>query len=123
MTQSLEDYLEAIYNQTRERKSALVSDIALRLGVQKPSVVKAVKELKKLGLVTQEPYSSIELTVKGVRLAKTILSRHILLRDFLISIGVGGKMADRDACMMEHVISAEALDKIRQFVAEGKRSQ
>jgi DtxR family Mn-dependent transcriptional regulator len=116
MTQSLEDYLETIYNLSKENDNALVSTIASRLGVQKPSVVKAVRELKKLGLVTQEPYSSVELTIKGSRLAKSILSRHVLIKDFLISLGVSSRIADKDACMMEHVISAETLDKIRMHL-------
>ena len=72
MTQSLEDYLEAIYVRIAEGRPAQVRDIARRLSVKMPSVVKAVRELKKLELVTQEPYSAIELTPKGERLASHI---------------------------------------------------
>ena len=115
MTQSLEDYLEAIYVRIAEGRPAQVRDIARRLSVKMPSVVKAVRELKKLDLVTQEPYSAIELTPKGERLASLILARHNLLRDFLMKLGITRRNADRDACLMEHILSAETLDKIREY--------
>ena len=115
MTQSLEDYLEAIYVRIMEDRPAQVRDVARRLSVKMPSVVKAVRELKKLELVTQEPYAAIELTPKGERLARHILSRHTLIREFLMKLGVTRRNADRDACLMEHILSAETLDKIREY--------
>ena len=115
MTQSLEDYLEAIYVRIAGGKPAQVRDVARMLAVKMPSVVKAVRELKKMGLVTQEPYSNIELTVKGERVARHVLGRHTLIREFLMKLGVTRKNADRDACLMEHILSAETLDKIRIY--------
>ena len=115
MTQSLEDYLEAIYMLIADDRPAQVRDVARMLSVKMPSVVKAIHELKKKGLVTQEPYANIELTVKGVRLAKLVLKRHTLLRSFLMKLGVSRRAADRDACLMEHILSAETLDRIRQY--------
>jgi CheY-like chemotaxis protein len=87
----------------------------LLLDVKMPSVVKAIHELKKLGLALQEPYCPIQLTPKGERLAKHVLSRHTLLRSFLVKLGVSRKIADKDACMMEHILSAETIDKIRAY--------
>ena len=58
----------------------LIYIIAAALGVKMPSVAKAMIELKKLGLVTQEPYSGVELTEEGQRVAAMILNRHILLK-------------------------------------------
>ena len=115
MTQSLEDYLEAVYMLIADGKPALVRDVARILDVKMPSVVKAIHELKKLELVTQQPYSPIELTPKGERLAKHVLGRHTLLRKFLMMLGVSQKNADKDACLMEHILSAETLDKIRSY--------
>jgi len=115
MTQSLEDYLETIYSLIAENRVAQVRDIAKSLGVTMPSVVKAIRELMKLGLVTHEPYGGVDLTVKGKRVAKSVLSRHRLLRSFLMKLGVSQRMADRDACLMEHILSAETIDKIRIF--------
>lgn len=115
MTQSLEDYLETIYRLITENRVAQVRDIAKSLGVTMPSVVKAIRELMKLGLVTHEPYGGVDLTAKGKRVAKSVLSRHRLLTSFLMKLGVGQRMADRDACLMEHILSAETMDKIRIF--------
>lgn len=115
ITQSLEDYLETIYVLITDTGSACVRDVAKTLDVKMPSVVKAIHELKNLQLVTQEPYSAIELTEKGRRLARSVLGRHKLLRGFLVRLGVGRKTADIDACRMEHILSAETLERIREF--------
>jgi DtxR family Mn-dependent transcriptional regulator len=115
MTQSLEDYLETIYVLISEDRPAQVRDVAKLLNVKMPSVVKAIHELKKLDLVTQEPYANIELTAKGLRLAKLVLNRHRLLCSFLVKLGVSRRTADKDACLMEHILSAETLDKIRKY--------
>ena len=123
MTQSLEDYLETIYILIRDGGSACVRDVAKSLDVKMPSVVKAIHELKKLELVMQEPYSAIELTEKGRRLARSVLGRHTLLRAFLVKLGVSRKTADKDACRMEHILSAETLDKIRLFSEGNKISE
>ena len=120
MTQSLEDYLETIFILIGEGRPAQVRDVARLLDVKMPSVVKAIHELKKLGLATQEPYSPILLTAKGERLAKLVLSRHKLLRSFLVKLGVSRKTADKDACMMEHILSAETIDKIRAYTERHK---
>ena len=115
MTQSLEDYLETIYTLSDEGREAQVRDIARSLGVTMPSVVKAIRELGRLGLVSHEPYAGVALTVKGRRAAKEVLGRHTLIRTFLMKLGVSEAAADRDACLMEHVVSAETIDKIRIF--------
>lgn len=120
ITQSLEDYLETICVLIDNGGTACVRDVARTLGVKMPSVVKAIHELKRLGLVTQEPYSSIELTVKGRQLAQLVLGRHILLSAFLKKLGVSAKTAEIDACRMEHILSAETLDKIRIFTEKKK---
>ena len=120
MTKSLEDYLEEIHVLIRETGAARVRDVANGLNVKMPSVVKAIHELKRLELVVQQPYGPIELTTKGKRVAKLVHNRHTLLRSFLMKLGVSRKTADKDACMMEHILSAETLDKIRYFTEEKK---
>ena len=118
MTQSLEDYIETIYVLIGENRPAQVRDVAKLLNVKMPSVVKAIRELKKLA--TQEPYSPINLTPKGERVAKLVLGRHKLLRSFLVKLGVNRRIADRDACLMEHILSAETLEKIREYTEKNK---
>jgi len=84
-------------------------------------VIKAVLELKKKGLVVQEPYGAVELTAAGVRAASAILGRHTLLKTFLSLIGVSEENAEKDACSMEHFLSAETLARVTEFVRKHKR--
>ena len=119
MTKSLEDYIEVVYVLIQEKRRAGVRDIAGKLKVKMPSVVKAIGELKKLDLVAQEPYGDVELTAKGRRIATIILNRHNKIREFLMRIGVSRRIADKDACLMEHILSAETMDKIRDFLKKG----
>ena len=116
MTKSLEDYVEEIYVLIRSKGRARVRDVAEELHVKMPSVVKAISELKKLELVAQEPYGDIELTDKGRRVAALVLGRHRILKAFLMKLGVGEESSDRDACLMEHILSAETMDAIRAFL-------
>ncbi len=119
LTQSLEDYLEMVHILCLENKgSAHVKDIASRLSVKMPSVNKAVNELKKFGLVNQEPYTGISLTPDGQKAAAKILAKHFLLKSLLLKLGVNEKNANEDACKMEHILSQESLDCIDRFVNE-----
>ena len=118
MTKSLEDYIEAIYVLIRKEGAARVRDVAAELHVKMPSVVKAMAELKKLELVTQEPYGDIELTAKGRRVANSVLTRHNILKAFLVKLGVTEQVADNDACLMEHILSAQTMDRIRDFLGD-----
>ena len=118
MTKSLEDYLEEIHVLIQQKGRARVRDVAQDLHVKMPSVVKAITELKKLELVNQEPYGDIELTVKGRKLAANVLGRHKLIKAFLLKLNVPDEVADKDACLMEHILSATTLDRIRAFVEE-----
>ena len=119
LTQSLEDYLEMVHMLRLANGLARVKDIAAALSVKMPSVAKAILELKKLGLVTQEPYSGVELTEEGRKAAADVLNRHILLKGFLIRLGVSEAIADKDACSMEHILSAETLSTIEDFMKKG----
>jgi DtxR family Mn-dependent transcriptional regulator len=119
MPQSLEDYIEVVYVLIRDKHTARVRDIATSLKVKMPSVVKAIAELKRQGLVNQEPYGDVELTPKGRRIATVILNRHNQIRDFLLKIGVSARIANKDACRMEHILSAETMDKIRDYLKKG----
>jgi len=123
MTKSLEDYIEVVYVLIHEKNRARVRDIATTLKVKMPSVVKGISELKKLELVTQEPYGDVELTAKGRRIATMILNRHNKIREFLMLLGVSKRIADKDACQMEHILSVETMDRIRDFSRKAKESK
>ena len=118
LSQSLEDYLEMVHMLRLTNGVARVKDIAAALSVKMPSVAKAILELKKLGLVTQEPYSGVELTEEGRMAAADVLNRHILLKGFLIRLGASEAIADKDACSMEHILSAETLSTIEDFMTK-----
>ncbi|MEJ5285367.1 MAG: metal-dependent transcriptional regulator [Brevinematales bacterium] len=117
MTQSLEDYLEAIYLLCLDKKVARIKDISEKMSVSKPSVIQAIKELKNADFLVQEPYGYIELTVKGTEKAKEILKKHNILKEFLVRIiGVSLENAEKDACKIEHIISDETFSKIIRFM-------
>ena len=117
LSHSAQDYLEAILVLTLERGQARVKEVAELLGVKKPSVVAAVKGLMKKGLVKHEHYGYLELTPKGMAMAKEIYHRHQTLFRFLHRIlGVKAQVAEKDACQMEHYISPQTLDRLVKFV-------
>ena len=116
MTKSLEDYVETVFVLINECGAAHVRDVAKELNVKMPSVVKAISELKKMEYVTQAPYGDIKLTKKGEEIAREILGRHKMLHRFLISLGVSESTADKDACLMEHILSAETMERIEAFL-------
>jgi len=123
VTNSLEDYLETIYLLVQVNGHARVRDVAQALHVKMPSVIKAVLELKKQGFVTQEPYGAVELTKAGIVAASQILGRHTLLKEFLLLLKVDDETAEKDACTMEHFLSAETLARITDFVKTHRRKR
>jgi DtxR family Mn-dependent transcriptional regulator len=117
LTASMEDYLEAIWVITLERKVTRVKDIAKYLGVKTSSVGNAIKILSEKELVHQEPYGYIELTQRGILAAKEIYEKHKTLYKFFHEIlGVDPKIAEKDACEIEHHIHRKTLDRILKFI-------
>ena len=123
MTNSLEDYLETIYLLAQANGRTRVRDVAAALHVKMPSVIKAMLELKKLDFVVQEPYGAVELTEAGQAAASQILGRHTLLKEFLSLLKVDDETAEKDACTMEHILSAETLARIAEFVKDHRRKK
>lgn len=115
LTKSLEDYLEMVLMLRKTLGRVRVKDLASALSVKMPSVAKAIVHLKKQKLVNQESYGDIELTPLGESTAKKILSRHLLLKNFLMNIGVTEEVANEEACLMEHILSPRTLDCIDSF--------
>lgn len=117
LTSNMEDYLESIWIIALEKKVTRVKDIAKYLGVKTPSVVNAIKVLSEKQLVRQEPYGYVELTQKGILMAKEIYERHKTLYKFFHEIlGVDTKVAKKDACEIEHHIHRKTLNYILQFI-------
>ncbi len=115
LSRSAEDYLEAVGSLCRETGYALVSDIAARLGVSKPSVTAAMRQLAALGLISYRPYAPVRLTEKGRQYANDVIVAHSILRRFLIeAAGLSPERADETACQMEHLLTYEEIDAIAQ---------
>jgi len=117
LTQSKEDYLEAILVISLEKKWVRVSDLADYLGVKMSSVAAGIRFLAEKGLVNHEKYGYIELTREGVRVAKQIYARHKTLYKFLHDfLGLSEPVAWRDACRMEHVLDAKTMKRLLKFL-------
>ncbi|TEB16727.1 Transcriptional regulator MntR [Pelotomaculum sp. FP] len=118
ISSSMQDYLEAILNLSEKDDGlARITDIANMLSIAKASVSQAISSLKDLGLVAQERYGPVELTCAGRELAIKVRHRHRTLRKFLVEVlGVDPKIAEKDACLMEHVVSQQTLEKFMEFL-------
>ncbi len=115
LSQSFEDYLEAIYILEIEDQKVKSVTISKMLNVTKPAVTKATNELLKANLIEKTPYSELKLTESGRLLAKGVYHRHIIIREYLIKkLGVPKPIAEKDCCMIEHVISPETLECMEQ---------
>jgi len=113
----MEDYLEAIANIQQKKRVVRVRDIAKYLKVKMPSVSGALKGLVKKNLVSHESYEYVELTKQGQQIAEEIMHRHEVLRRFLSEIlGLDAKMAETDACQMEHAVGNETLERLVKFI-------
>ena len=116
MTSSLEDYLEAVFVLSNQKGNVRLTDIAEYLGVSKPSVNRAVNTLTQNGFLEHVTYGDIIITPAGESYAANVLRRHKLIKQFLISeLGVDEKIAERDACQMEHVMSPVTIDKLYEY--------
>ena len=117
VSESLEMYLEAILELEAKNSVVRSVDIARFLGVTKPSVNRAMSNLKKEGYINQEPYGDIAFTEKGRNKANSIHELHHVITDFLIkSLGIDVAVAEADACRMEHVISSETVKAIKAYL-------
>lgn len=117
LSESLEDYLEAILELQREHNVARVKDIAGKLGVISGTVTTALRSLADRGLVNYKPYSFITLTPKGEKIAKEVLRRHTVIKDFLQSVLLlEERKAEENACRMEHAMDKIAINRLVQFI-------
>lgn len=113
--ESSEDYLERILMLKEKGGTVRAIDIANDMSFSKASVSIALKKLKEKGLVlVDENTGSITLTEEGLELASHVYERHQVLAQMLISLGVEKETALQDACRIEHDISEETFQKIKE---------
>ncbi|NLE05876.1 MAG: metal-dependent transcriptional regulator [Crenarchaeota archaeon] len=111
-----ETYIETIDDLLKKLGYAAVTDIANELKVKSPSVTSMLKKLDSLDFVKYTPYRSVNLTQKGKDLADFLKKRQNSLQNLLLLLGVDEKIAEKDACAIEHIINASTLKKISDFV-------
>ncbi|RLE11433.1 DtxR family transcriptional regulator [Candidatus Aerophobetes bacterium] len=117
LTESAQDYLEAILVISQEKKVVRVKDIARYLKVKMPSVVAMIRNLAEKNLVRHEHYGYVELTEKGLREAKFIYERHKMLFNFFHNLlGIDATIAKEDACKIEHYLNPKTLEYILKFI-------
>jgi DtxR family Mn-dependent transcriptional regulator len=119
LTPAQQDYLEACYmlEQRVSGGPVRVTDIAELLGTRLPTVTRSVATLRRIGLVAQEARGPVELTQAGRALAKQLRHRHEDVRRLLTEVlGVGQRIAEHEACVLEHGLSGVSAQRLHEFL-------
>jgi DtxR family Mn-dependent transcriptional regulator len=117
LSASLEDYLEAIYNLSRQSQVARSKDIAEQLGVSRSSVTGALRLLKDKGMIRYEPYDHATLTKAGRTAARDVVTRHDILKSFFINVlGLPVEVAQQAACRTEHTLGPHVIARFLAFI-------
>lgn len=119
--ESGENYLETILMLGQSGHPVRSIDIVNELGYSKPSVSVAMKKLRENGYINMDNDGYITLSETGLEIAEKMYERHTLLSSFLIRLGVDEKTAVEDACRIEHVISPETFQKLKEHVEGHKK--
>ncbi len=115
-----EDYLETILILQKKLGMVRSVDVARHMEVSKPSVCHAVAILRDGGFLCMDEDHFLHLTEVGREVAEKIYERHCFFTEQLIRAGVDPETAEADACRMEHVISGESFDKLKQSIRKGR---
>lgn len=122
LQESGENYLETILVLHNETGFVRSIDVASALGVTKPSVSHAMMLLRTAGYITMDARTNqIELTQAGREIAQRIYDRHCVLSKALMALGVDEQTALADACKIEHDISEQAFQKIKEHVEKAEK--
>ena len=113
--ESAENYLEAILMIQKKKGRARSIDIANELQFTKPSVSVAMKHFREDGYITVNPEGNITLTEKGLAVAERVYERHQVIAKALIALGVDSTTAYEDSCKIEHDLSDQSFEKIKEF--------
>lgn len=114
--ESGEMYLESIVILSERLENVRAVDVANFTGYSKPSVSQALSILKSNDLIQVADNGYITLTRAGSELADKVYEKHRVLTQFFLKIGVSDETAERDACRIEHVISDETFEKLRDYI-------
>jgi len=117
---TIEEYVEIVLIIENEKKRVQTNDVASALDVNPASVTEMFQKLSNEGYINYERYSGVTLTEKGRKIAIITKKRHETLKDFLMILGVDEKIADDDACRIEHNVDPQTMKKLRIFVEYAK---
>jgi len=119
--ESGENYLETILILQNQNGYVRSIDVANQLDFTKASVSRAMSILKEAGYITMEQNGNLVLTDTGNKKASAIYERHTLIAQFLeMTLGVGSDIALQDSCRIEHIISEEVFERIKQYTQNNK---
>lgn len=118
--QSAEDYLESILVLQEKCGQVRSIDIVNLLGYSKPSVSIAMKKLRESGYISMSPDGLITLNESGMEIARQVYSRHKVITKLFVLMGVSEEVAAEDACRVEHDLSQETFERIRDFVRKNE---
>ncbi len=120
--ESGENYLETILILQKRNGIARSVDIANELNFSRASVSRAMSLLKASGYIEIGNINQIILTETGKEIAEKIYEKHCILKDFLTTIGVDKDIAAEDACKMEHIISDQTFNCLKDTLNKLKNS-
>ncbi len=120
--ESGENYLETILILQKRNGIARSVDIANELNFSRASVSRAMSLLKNSGYIEIGNINQIILTDTGREIAEKVYEKHCTLREFLTYIGVEKEIATEDACKMEHIISEQTFECLKQTLNKLKNS-
>jgi len=116
VNESAENYLEAIFMLKKKTEYVRSIDVAHELEFTKASVSVAMKSFREKGYITIDDAGSISLTEEGQRIAEKVYERHHVIASALMALGVSEETAFEDSCKIEHVISDESFEKLKEFL-------
>lgn len=116
--ESGEMYLETILILSKTLNEVHAVDISAEMGISKPSVSRALGRLKDENCLIIDASGRIAFTEKGRSIAEKIYERHQVLTQMLVSLGVNESAAAEDACKIEHDLSDETFEKIKEHFAK-----
>lgn len=117
LSRKAEDYLEAIYVISQKKGIVRIRDICKELGTKPPSVVEMVRKLADQGYLIYKKNEGVNLTAEGEEVGRVIKDRHSTIFAFLKFIGVPEKIADEDACVIEHELNSKTVEQIKNLVS------
>ena len=120
--QSAEDYLESILVLQEQYGQVRSIDIVNLLGYSKPSVSIAMKKLRESGYISMAPDGLITLNESGLEIARRVYNRHQVITQLFVMMGVPQELAAEDACRVEHDLSQETFERIREYVCRNEEN-